>query len=48
MNTEFIRTFALLFGAAIALICAIYVALIARKKRIAATLVEEQLEQDIN
>lgn len=30
MNTAFIRTFALLFGATIALICAVYVYLIFR------------------
>jgi len=33
MNTEFIRTFAMLFGAWIAIICAIYVAIGMRKKR---------------
>jgi len=33
MNTEIIRTFALIYGAVIALICAIYVALIMRKER---------------
>ena len=33
MNTAFIRTFALLFGAVIALICAVYVYLIFKKKQ---------------
>ncbi len=34
MNTELIRSFALLFGATIALICAVYVALgISRRKK---------------
>ena len=32
MNTEFIRSFALLFGATIALICAVYLYLGSRKK----------------
>ena len=42
MNTEFIRTFALLFGACIALICAVYVALGMRRKRMAANQIETQ------
>lgn len=33
MNTEFIRTFAMLFGATIALICAIYIFIGSRRKR---------------
>jgi len=31
MNTEFIRSFALIFGATIALICAVYVYLMYRR-----------------
>ena len=36
MNTEFVRSFALLYAACIALICAVYVGILRRKKRIAA------------
>ena len=43
MNTEFIRTFAMLFGACIALICAVYVALGMRKKRKAASVQAQKL-----
>jgi len=43
MNTEFIRSFALLFGATIALICAVYLYLGSRKK-----LKDRQLELEEN
>lgn len=42
MNTELIRSFALLFAAVIALICAVYVGLGMRKKRIAAAQEQQQ------
>ena len=33
MNTEFIRSFALLFGATVALICAVYLYIGSRKRQ---------------
>jgi len=44
MNTQFIRSFAILFAAVIALICAIYVYIGSRKKQKAFQ--EKQLENN--
>jgi len=46
MNTEFIRTFAMLFGATIALICAVYIYLGSRRKQKAKQVVEIQSENN--
>lgn len=44
MNTEFVRSFSLLYAAAIALICAVYVGLGMRKKRLAAEAEQQEID----